>query len=88
MATVQVGVSSSDIAIAPRPADPTCVGDCDGDGGVNIAELITLVNLALNGDNPEDSACPAMSAWCNGPAISPVSCLVNAVNNALVGCRG
>src|SRR5262249_46671251 len=31
--TVQVGVSSSDIAIAPRPADPTCVGDCDGDGG-------------------------------------------------------
>jgi hypothetical protein len=50
--------------------------------------LITQVNIALNGDSADNSSCPAMSEWCTGPVISPVSCLVEAVNNALSGCRG
>ena len=72
---------------SPQSLAPACVGDCDGDGGVTIAELITMVDIALNGCPSGASCCAAMDEWCNGPTlVQPGSCIITAVNNALQGC--
>jgi hypothetical protein len=60
-----------------------CVGDCNGDGVVAINELITAVNVGL-GTDPAD-ACPALN--CNTLSLPSVICIIQAVNNALNGCR-
>ena len=63
---------------------PACVGDCDDDGMVRINELITGVNIAL-GVAPV-SACPAFD--CPQPFDGVlINCAVEAVDNALFGCR-
>jgi hypothetical protein len=76
-----------------RPAISACIGDCNGDGNVDVAELVTGVNIAL--DTLPFSACPAFdcTSQCRpGPVpVTPipsvnVSCLIRAVNNALSGC--
>jgi YVTN family beta-propeller protein len=82
--TIDAGVSLVDVAIAP---DPSCIGDCDGNGVVVIAELVTMVNSALAGDDAIDS-CPAMPEWCAMPGSHTISCLIGAVTSALSGCHG
>lgn len=59
-----------------------CVGDCDGDGSVSIAELIRGVNIAL-GQQPVGN-CPEFDR--NDDGKVSISELVAAVNNALSGC--
>ncbi len=66
------------------PANIGCVGDCDGENGVTVDELITLANIAL-GTFPV-SHCAAGDA--NGDLRITIDELLTAVNNALRGCGG
>jgi hypothetical protein len=66
----------------PSPPPSDCTGDCDGDGGVTINELITGVNLALGGSAA--STCAAFDA--NGDGEVTIDELLVAVNRALNGC--
>jgi hypothetical protein len=59
-----------------------CVGNCNGDGRVEIGELIIGVNIAL-GLRPLDD-CRSFDA--NGNGAVQVAELIRAVNNALNGC--
>ncbi|MEO8602790.1 MAG: hypothetical protein ABI629_09455, partial [bacterium] len=63
------------------PAPQACVGDCDGDGRVSIAELLSAVRIPL-GDPPD--TCPAADA--DGDGTVGINELIAAVNNALNGC--
>lgn len=69
-------------ATATATGGLACAGDCDGDGEVEINELITLVNIAL-GLQPV-SACPAGDI--NGNDEIAINEIITAVNNALNGC--
>jgi hypothetical protein len=60
-----------------------CKGDCHDDGAVSVAEILTLVNIALG--NTSASACLAGDA--NGDGRITVDEILAAVNNALNGCR-
>lgn len=59
----------------------TCAGDCHGRGSVTVAEIITMVDIALGG--PLD-ACRAGDADSDGQIT--VDEILTAVNNALRGC--
>jgi hypothetical protein len=63
-----------------------CVGDCNNDSAVTIAELLALVNIAL--DSQTLTACPVVALWVDRSAYPEISVsrLVKAVNNALYGC--
>ncbi|MEO8604055.1 MAG: hypothetical protein ABI629_15875 [bacterium] len=58
-----------------------CAGDCNGDGSVDVSELITGVNMALGN---AANACAAMDGDAND-SVS-VAELIQAVNAALAGC--
>jgi hypothetical protein len=60
-----------------------CVGDCNGDGSVTVEEIVRGVGIAL-GSTPV-SACRAMDR--NQDAEVGIFELINAVSNALEGCR-
>lgn len=62
-------------------AQPTCVGDCNRDGQVTIDEILTVVNLALNGGT---DGCTAGDA--NSDGLITIDEILTAVNNALQGC--
>jgi hypothetical protein len=57
---------------------PSCVGDCDGNGTVDVSELVQGVGIAL-GTLPSGT-CPAMSTEVM------IDELVHAVRNAIDGC--
>jgi hypothetical protein len=88
-ATDQRGVSRPQGAacdIGAYEADGTaaaaCVGDCRAIGTVQIADILTLVNIALG--NAEAAACP------NGIPIGAdvdITVILQGVNNALNGCN-
>lgn len=61
---------------------PRCLGDCDGDGHVSVAELVRGVAIAL-GAQPF-TQCRALDR--NGDAAIAVDELITAVNAALAGC--
>ena len=61
---------------------PLCAGDCNGSGEVTVAELITLVNIALGTAAP--TSCPAGDRNHDGQIT--VNEIVDAVNAALKGC--
>ncbi len=63
------------------PALP-CPGDCNGDGRVSIAELVTGVNIAL-GAQPI-SSCTALDT--NGDEQVSIAEIIAAVGRALAGC--
>jgi hypothetical protein len=63
-------------------AQGTCVGDCDGSGGVGVNELVMMVNIALQ--SSDMSECAAADA--NEDGRVSVNELVAAVNAALAGC--
>jgi hypothetical protein len=70
------------VAPTPSPTPTTCLGECDGDGGVTVSELITMVNIALG--TQDISACTAGDGDHNGEIT--ISEIIVAVNNALNGC--
>jgi hypothetical protein len=63
-------------------APPACVGDCGGTDSVSVADILTMVNIAL-GDLPL-SGCWAGDA--DGDGQVTVDEIMSAVSNALVGC--
>ncbi len=67
------------LAVSARAA---CTGDCNGDGTVDIGELIRGVNIALGSANA--SVCRAVDT--NGSGSVSISELIAAVNVALAGC--
>lgn len=66
----------------PTPTRPACAGDCDGDGGVTIDELIAAVRIAL-GDAPA-SRCTAVDTDASGTV--EIGELIAAVTRSLSGC--
>ena len=82
-AAAAAGVAGCLVAARPCAAQ-TCVGDCDGDGTVSIAELITGVNMAL-GNAPVDD-CPAFDALADRQVT--INELIEGVANASRGCPG
>jgi hypothetical protein len=63
-------------------AAAVCEGDCDGDGVVNISELMTGVNILL--DDRLASTCTATDG--NGDGVTAVYEIIAAVRRALDGC--
>jgi hypothetical protein len=76
----------TDVPPSPTPTEtqmpPPCVGDCDGNRVVSIAELIRGVGISLGRQNL--SACPSFDA--NGDGAVSVAELITAVNRTLRGC--
>jgi hypothetical protein len=72
------------VAVWCCPSVPAvaCVGDCDADGTVGVAELVRGVDIAL-ALAPVDQ-CPGFV--CNSDGSVTVGCLVRAVGAALNGC--
>jgi hypothetical protein len=73
------------VAASPTPTatvPPGCVGDCNGDGQVRVAELVTLVNIAL--DLQALDACPAGDR--NDDGRLTIDEVLIAVNHALGSC--
>jgi hypothetical protein len=60
-----------------------CIGDCNGDGGVFINELISGVNIALG---QPFGVCEGFDG--NGDGEVSIVELIQAVNHALEGCPG
>jgi hypothetical protein len=60
----------------------TCAGDCSGTGVVTVAQLVTIVNIALGTENM--SACTAADV--NGDGRISIDELVRATMSALNGC--
>lgn len=65
-------------------AQATCAGDCNGNGQVDIADIVTLTNIAL--ENATVSQCP--SGDVNHDNQITVNELIAAVDTALRGCVG
>lgn len=63
-------------------AQDGCPGDCGDNGVVSVADIVTMVNIAL-GDESID-ACP--NADVNGDGRVPIGELIAAVQSALNGC--
>lgn len=63
-------------------ASAVCPGDCNGDGVVDIAELVTLVDIGLNGGGVE--RCRAGDG--NSDGLITIEELISAVAGALQGC--
>lgn len=63
------------------PAPDRCVGSCNGDGTVTVADIITLVNIAQG--TAEPTACP-LGIPADGTVAIDV--ILEAVDHALGGC--
>ncbi|HVN83675.1 MAG TPA: S8 family serine peptidase [Candidatus Binatia bacterium] len=77
------GHGKLDIAAAAIAVAPPCVGDCDGNGRVDVDELVTTVRIAL--DLADVMQC--RSADHDGNGRVTVDEAQAAVNAALNGCR-
>jgi hypothetical protein len=65
--------------------DPaSCEGDCNGDGVVEVSELVTAVNVSL--DPLSNGTVRCLSADTNLDGLVSVDELVSAVGRALGGC--
>ncbi len=69
------------LSASPVGAQP-CGGDCNGDGGVSIGDLITAVNVSLG--RADVSACTAADG--DGDGEVAINELIRAVRNGLSGC--
>lgn len=65
-----------------RPRPDLCTGDCDSNGGVNIGELVMMVNVALGTTSP--SQCTMGDA--NSDRQITIEEIIRAVGFALHGC--
>jgi predicted dienelactone hydrolase len=68
-------------AASAAAAVPACTGDCGAGGSVSVADVITLVNIALG--NAQPSSC--LQGIASGAAVD-IAMIVEAVKNALSGC--
>ncbi len=68
--------------IPTAPSGAQCVGDCDNSGTINVGELVTGVNIAL--DLRELADCPSYDN--NGNGRVDINELLAAVRSALDGC--
>lgn len=66
------------------PTRPPCVGDCDNNDRVDVHELITSVNIAL--ERAAFDTCSEIDR--NGNQAAEVNELVSAVNSSIRGCGG
>jgi len=81
--TFDRGANKSRVAITNTTVGTaSCVGDCDGNGHVEVSELVTGVNIALGSAPP--AACTPFDPD-NSNTVT-VDELVKGVNNALNGC--
>jgi hypothetical protein len=71
------------LLLLASPLHAVCVGDCDGDGRVGVAEVVGLVDCSLLPRLP--LPCGRCSGLSDGESLS-IARLIMAVNNALVGC--
>ena len=71
------------VTLAPRAVSARCLGDCGGDGTVDVSEVMTAVNIAL--DQAPLSACPGHFGECSTGSIC-VHDLIAAVGYLLEGC--
>lgn len=79
-ATVAVAVVLLLSAAQGRAQGP-CVGDCQNQGAVTVADMVLGVNIVLGNDPP--SACPNFQ---NSAGMVDVAQLVKGVSNLLNGC--
>jgi hypothetical protein len=70
------------VATLALPAGAACIGDCNRDRTVSIAELLVGVNATLEGSAPE--ACAAFDG--NGDGTVAIDELIAGVRYALDGC--
>jgi hypothetical protein len=73
---------SAFLLTSPGVSGAVCTGDCDGSGEVTIPELVTLVDIALDGTGT--ARCEAGDA--NGDGVITIEELITAVTFALDGC--
>jgi hypothetical protein len=78
-ATPTIGRSRTPTPTA-TPAAPRCAGDCNGDGTVTVAEIISGVASVLDGTRP----CVAIDR--DGDGVAIVGEMIAAVNALLAGC--
>jgi hypothetical protein len=78
---VLVALALSAMLLA-APAARACTGDCNGDGGVAVNELVIGVSLSLG--TPGAPPCPALDR--NADGVVSVDELIAAVASALSGC--
>jgi pimeloyl-ACP methyl ester carboxylesterase len=64
----------------PQPIP--CVGDCNGDGNVTVDEMVRGIGITLG--TIEIEVCEALD--CQGTGSTSISCVIQAVNNAIAGC--
>jgi len=64
------------------PLPSACAGDCDGNGEVDITELILAVTIALG--NQDVSLCAAADTGHDGSVT--IDEIIAAVHNALTAC--
>jgi hypothetical protein len=77
---LEVDPDDNDASVPPPPNQ--CAGDCDGNGAVNVSELIVAVNVAL--DNQRVTACRAVDTDADGRVT--INEIITAVGNALNNC--
>jgi len=85
--TATATASATEVATAtetPTPR-PRCFGDCDGDNEVTVDELILLMNIALGVGLPVSEPGNENCSW--HEQIITVELIVEAIDNALRGCR-
>ena len=77
------GLGTPDVDLLVRRfAASACPGDCNGDGGITVAEIVTGVNIALG--TAQLSQCTGLDA--NGDGLVTVDELLQAVSRLLNGC--
>lgn len=81
-ATVTSASTATPVGATPSPTVRGCVGDCDGNGAIAIAELIRAVRIALELLPLEE--CNAIDRNADGKAA--INELIAAVNDALGPC--
>lgn len=80
--TLPIDTPTQPPTATPTTPAPSCVGDCDGDGTVDVSELVQGIGIALGTLSPE--VCGAMNGGSAGEVT--IDELVLAVRNALQGC--
>jgi dienelactone hydrolase len=71
------------VCLWPCAGGAICIGDCNRDGMVSVAELVRGVAVSLGLQTL--SQCPAIDCQESG-SLPPINCLIQSVNNALDGC--
>jgi hypothetical protein len=86
---VTIGVLGLPLGLFPRPATvraatTMCVGNCQGKAEVRVADILTMVNIALGSADPSTCA----SGIPSGSSSVTIDQILAAVTNAINGCPG